>query len=198
MQISLRFVWFVLKYVLLGVLVFSLVWAGFFIAMDSTNAYVIASDGLKQRADVILGEEPSADLEDFFTTSFLASDPMLQNTPYSEYTIYSYTYNVTLKSIWCRPWQNTATLVFEEYIPYINGTRTTDQTDAQGNPVIQEAPAWPHTKYEVHCIKNSAGQWHVDSMEILEELEPVYTPTDEPNITPFLTPTPLPTTPVLS
>ncbi len=189
-----RFGWFAVKVLLaVGLLTGGLVLV-YQIAMNSANAYVIVTDGLKMRASTILTPyevDDSLSLSMYFTDTWLAQDSLLQENPYQGAEVTDFVYHLRVEEIWCQPWNGTATLVVEESIPTMDGYLQGTNTDVNGNPVQEALPAWKHARYRVTC-KLIGGIWMIDNMEELEELEPEATPTDEPDVTlrPSASPTP--------
>lgn len=189
---ALRFVWVVIKLLGISLLVVGLLVISFLLAMDSANVYMIVTDGLKARADVALNQQDeSSTLQNYFTGSFLSQDEMLRSLPYQNAVISGYTYHLSVKSLWCHPWDGTATMEVVEAIPEIDGEMNADANGGDGT-----MPEWQRTHYKVTCVKQD-GQWLISGMEVLELMEPEETPTAEPSVTPSptpeATPTPVPT-----
>lgn len=183
---ALRFAWAVVKLLGLALLTVGLLVMAFLIAMDSANVYVIATDGLKARAGVLLNQEDVSTLTDYCTAGFLAGDEMLAGKPYGGASISGFTYHISVKSLWCRPWDGWATLEIVESIPEIEGKWGADSQRTD------ELPAWQRTRYRVICMKQN-GRWYISGMEVVELMEPESTPTPEPVVTPSPTPVPTPT-----
>jgi hypothetical protein len=88
-----------------------------FFAYDVANIYVMAKDGLSQRAETIINEEDTDSLNRFFTKKFLNSDSFLRSHPYQGYQISDYGYELKIRRIWVWPWQSRTNVLVEESIP---------------------------------------------------------------------------------
>ena len=72
-----RFLWFFATRLMLLTLIVALLIVGFYMAMNSANIYVLLTDGLTERAEVIIDGAESTQLGDFFEQSYLQSDQQL-------------------------------------------------------------------------------------------------------------------------
>jgi hypothetical protein len=185
-----RSIWFITKIILVCVIVISLMVVGYTVARDSANVYIITTDGMKVRAGVVLGTQDSTELYKYFTGTFVTSDDELNNSRYEEFLIRDFKYKLKIKSLWCNPWNGTADVVVIESIPDIDGEKPASAENEKPLP----PPAWPRREFKLSFI-NLDDKWVIDSMTILDHLEPEPTPTDEPEISPTpegMTPTPNP------
>ena len=181
LQYALRFAWVVVKLLGLGLLIVGVLVMAFLYAMDSANVYLIATDGMKARAGVIMGQEVSSTLGNYFTGGFLAGDELLRQKPYQGAIIRSFTYHINVKSLWCRPWDGWAEMEIIESIPEIDG-------EPHGETNSDAAlPEWQRTRYRVVCVRQD-GRWYISGMEPIELMPPEDTPTPEPVVTPSPTP----------
>ena len=189
----LRLLWFILRTVLIVVLVISLAFVVFVMARDTANAYIITTEGLEARAEVILQQSDSSELYKYFTNNFITNDGEITNNNYLDFTIKNYDYELKIESLWCRPWKKTCQFTVVETIPNIVGEK---QTESEGENAKSIAPpAWPRRRYRVTCVQQEDA-WLIDQIEVVESLPPKATPTKEPEITPTpegMTPTPAPT-----
>ena len=100
-----RFLWFFATRLMLLTLIAALLIVGFYMAMNTSNIYVLLTDGLSERTSVIIDGSDSAQLGDYFEQSYLQSDQLLcdaQNglSVYENYKITSYDHNVSLNWMW--------------------------------------------------------------------------------------------------
>jgi hypothetical protein len=194
-----RSIWFIVKIMLVCVVVISLMVVGYTIARDSANVYIIATDGMKVRAGVVIADEDSAQLYKYFTGTFVADDAELNNSRYEDYLIRDFEYKIKVKSLWCNPWDGTAEIVVDEAIPDIDGEKPASNDNEKPLP----PPEWPRREFKLSLV-NTDDKWLIDSITILDHLDPEPTPTDEPEISPTpegMTPSPNPnatSTPVVT
>lgn len=187
---TIRFSWYVIRNILLALLIFGGALATFFIAMDSANVYVIATDGMKARAENILQGEEN-DLTPFFTRKFLDADMGLRNQEYNNFAISDFVYHLSVESLWCQPWSGVANVTLVESIPQIYGALRDTENAGQETSRAAETPIppWTRARYRLSFNKTEGG-WQVSSMELLGVLEPEPTPSPDPAVTPTPEPTP--------
>jgi len=142
---------FLRKLTILVVVLLLIVLATFF-AYDAANIYVMAKDGLSQRADTIINGEDADSLNRFFTKKFLNSDSLLRSNPYEGYQITDYGYELKIRRIWVWPWQSRTNVLVEESIPESSWKFSiTDEmreklTEEQGIPQDAEKEDGPNAK----------------------------------------------------
>ena len=186
----LRLLWFILKVTVVIVLVISLAIFAFFIARDSANVYVIITDGMKERADVLLQQEEFDELYKYYSQSYINHDASIKKEEYQGYLIRDYDYKLQVESLWCRPFQDSADVVVVESVTNIDGERPAQEDGQESIP----PPEWPRRRYRVTCVQQE-NAWLIDSIEVIESLPPAATPTEQPEITPLpegVTPAPTP------
>lgn len=186
-----RSIWFITRIILACVIVVSLMIVGYTIAKDAANVYIITTDGMKVRAGVVLINQDSSELYKYFSGSFVTNDEELNNSRYEDFVIRDFEYKLKVKSLWCNPWNGTADVMVVESIPDIDGEKPATPGE---NEKPLPPPEWPRREFKLTFI-NTEDKWLIDSITILEHLEPEPTPTDEPEISPTpegMTPTPNP------
>lgn len=184
-----RLLWFILRYTVVILFVVALMVIGFHVVKDTTNVYIIVSEGMEERASVILNLSEPNELFKYFEGNYLAGDEELGTSLYDEFFIRGFKYDLEVKSIWCNPWDLTADVEIVESIPVING-----EYPAQDDEEPKELPAWPRRRYAIRLV-NRDGAWLIEQVNTVEDLPPMATPTDEPEITPTpegMTPSPAP------
>lgn len=165
---------------------------GFRVGMDTTHAYIIVTDGMRERiAEILLPAENQADLSHYFTERFLENDEMLLSSPYAQDTIISYHYDLALEPFWCMPGRRNLTMEAVLDVSSIDGKRETGKVDENGHAVTEPLSDWQRTRVEIQCVKLD-GHWLIDDVQVKELLEPRATPTKEPVVTPRPTATPVP------
>jgi hypothetical protein len=190
MKYPLRLVWYVLRIVILAISAFAILIVAFFIAMDSANVYVIVTDGMKANATNVLMPTQGSDLAKYFSKSYMSTNPAIDRSQYANFVITDFDYKISVESLWCNPWKNTATVTVVESIPSIVVTGVVDVTDEKAG---LEPPQWPRARYRLSCIREN-GVWRIDSVEKLESLPQEPTPSPEPSA--YITASPLPATPL--
>lgn len=186
MKYTLRFVWYILKIIIIALSAFAALAAVFYIAMDSANVYVIVTDGMKARVTSALVPSQSTDITRYFSSEFLSQNA-LDTTKYSGFSITSIKYDLAVESVWCNPWKNTATVTVVESIPEMAYDEPADLPEGEKAPV---PPQWQRARYKLTCIKRNDA-WRIDRIDLVKALPPAPTPTPEP--TGYITASPLPT-----
>ena len=122
-----RLLWFVATRLAAISVIVGLLVLVFYLAMNTANIYLLLSDGMKLRTEVILTREDAEELTSFFTDEFLINDETLaiglsQQSPYVDYNVDSFNYEMTMEWMWAWPWENTATATIVERVPRIVGS----------------------------------------------------------------------------
>ena len=76
----------------------------FLTAERYSNLYILTSEGMALRAECVFADGARNDLEEYFTLSFLQSDPAMSDATYANYTITDYNYDLTIERISVLPW----------------------------------------------------------------------------------------------
>lgn len=193
MKYSLRFVWYVLRIVIVIASVFALLVIAFFVAMDTANVYVIVTDGMKARATDVLQPNQGVDLTKYFTDNIKSNGSTVDRSPYANFVITDFKYDLSVESLWCNPWKNTATVTVVESIPNMTYASSASDADAANSP---KPPQWQRARYKITCVKRD-GVWRIDTVDKMENLLPE--PTASPVPSTYITASPLPTsTPTMS
>ena len=168
--------------------------AAFMTSERMSNLYILSTEGMAMRADCILKNEVSNDLQEYFTMSYLDQDQALGGGAYANYTIASYDYSLEIEKISVLPWSMSASVTAVERVSpkgSINADRLSEGESAANYPL----PEWTPVRYKLHFI-NSGTRWYISELEVVE-LNPAAAPlnTPDPNMSPvpMATPTPAPT-----
>jgi hypothetical protein len=194
----LRLMVFVLKNLILVLLVGVLMVIAFTFAMDASNVYIVANDGMQMRADVVLGLESADELPKFFTSEAIGGDSLFRSTTYADYTIRSCDYRADVEWLWTWPWDTRAEVTIVEHIPAIDGELPiSKQSKEQLNtPGKIPPPSWQDGRYTLTLTKID-GRWKIYNVQIVELVSPLPTRTPqftpEPSATPNGTPSAAPT-----
>lgn len=156
-----RSIWFVLRAVIIISLLLAAAYAVFTEALYISNMYVIVTEGMEKRADVILKNGGSSDLTQYFTEDFILYDELLSERPYSDFLVDSFDYRYEIKGVRVFPWASTGSITYAERIPTINAAPVSDE-------VTGPAPAWKPMVYRVNLVKQD-GRWLINSLTVLEE-----------------------------
>lgn len=189
-----RFLWFFATRLMLLTLIVALLIVGFYMAMNSANIYVLLTDGLTERAEVIIDGAESTQLGDFFEQSYLQSDQQLIDagnglSVYENYKITSYNHSVSLNWMWSWPWSNAAQAEITETVFEIEGKPLASAADkVNSGELTSYPPHWQGGRYRVQLIKTE-GRWRINQIMLLESIvEP--DPTPAPSAGPTATPVP--------
>lgn len=153
-----------------------------FTAFDLANVYVILNDGMSQRAYTILSRQDPAELNKYFTLSYISYEPLFYNNQYMDFVIEDYEYELKIEKMWIWPWQKHVKITVNENIPDNSWVFTlvqqasnspddeqnmegdNEKNDEQGaNPI---PPPWNNGKKIVEFRKID-GQWKIDNVSEL-------------------------------
>ena len=183
-----RFLWFFATRLMLLTLIAALLIVGFYMAMNTSNIYVLLTAGLRERTSVLIDGSDSAQLGDYFEQSYLQSDQLLcdaQNglSVYENYKITSYDHNVSLNWMWSWPWSDMAQAEITETVLEIEGKPLASAADrVTSGELTSYPPHWQGGRYRVQLIKAN-GQWRISQIMLLESIvepDPTPAPTAEP------------------
>lgn len=174
-----RLMWFIASRVLIFTIVASILVCGFYMCMNSANIYIVLTDGLKERVNVILKAEGAEDLNDYFHADFLNSDSALQGafggqSAFGAYSITDFDYVLTIEKLWAWPWDDQASCTVTERVPSITG----NVLSSRKGEVDSEVPKWQGGKYDITLVR-SGGKWKITGMKqtgIIIEPEPAAAP----------------------
>ena len=159
--------WFIASRLLVVTLLVSILVCAFYMCMNSANIYVVVSDGMDKRVEVILTQEDAAELNNYFHSDFLKADPVLnlaftESSPYINYDITDYEHKLSIETLWAWPWDNTATCRIVERVPSITGK----VLSSKKNEASATIPAWQGGRYDLTLV-NVNGQWKISGMKQL-------------------------------
>lgn len=162
-----RLMWFIASRLLIVTLLASVLVCAFYMCMNSANIYVVVSDGLDKRVEVVLTREDSAELSSYFHSDFLKADPVLNlaftdSSPYVNYDISDYEHSLSIEALWAWPWDTTATCRIVERVPSITGT----VLSSKKNEASEKVPSWQGGRYDLTLV-NVNGQWKISGMKQL-------------------------------
>jgi len=136
----------------------------FLAAKDYMNINVLISDGLKERAGVVLKGDDSANLSRIFTEEYLRRDDKLRTDTYDDYVIRSYLQDIDIGFKLIMPWKQQVTILVSETISQIDGELPKDsQTENMTEEDIRP-PAWNGAVYLVTLERHETA-WRITNME---------------------------------
>lgn len=159
-----RLVWFIASRLLAVLLVLGILSVTFYFAMNAMNIYIIIKDGMATRAKVVMMDESVSALDSFFFSSWISRDELVQSAingtdPYQNSTVTGIDHRISLKWVWCWPWENTARATITERIPAIDG-----KSAEEGG-----VPNWQNGKYSI-ILSRSSGNWKIRDITLIEWL----------------------------
>ena len=119
-EVHSRLVWFIASRLLIFTICVSVLLCAFYMCMNTANVYIVLSDGLEKRVDVILTREDAPELNNYFHGDFLSADPAPDGgrstaaRPYVNYNITGFEHELTIESLWAWPWDSYATCTVVE------------------------------------------------------------------------------------
>ncbi len=160
-----RLVWFIASRLILLCILCGMLVCGFYMCLNSANIYIILSDGLEKRADVILTREDAEALNAYFHADFLSTDPALEgafdgSSIYNDYTITDFKYDLTIERLWAWPWDDYATCTVVERVPSITGS----VISSRRSEVSATVPSWQGGRYDITLV-NENGEWKIIGMQ---------------------------------
>ncbi len=176
-----RLLWFIASRLVIVSVVIGLLILAFYLAMDTSNIFLLLKDGMQQRAGVILTRKDADSLTNYFTNEFLLNDETLNiglsdNSPYAYYNITGFTYDLSMESMWAWPWDDSATATIVERVPRINGKVLSSKAKLAPS---EAPPGWYGGRYVV-TLKRIGGQWKIAGLRQTEIIvEPTPTPKPE-------------------
>ena len=189
-----RSMMYVVRTLMLIILAAILCIGAFLTAERYSNLYILTSEGMALRAECVFADGARNDLEEYFTLTFLQSDPAMSDATYANYTITDYNYDLTIEKISVLPWSMSATVTATERVS-LKGNINADQLGEDQNPADFPLPEWTPKRYKIKFI-NANARWYISEITLLEENpDSANLGTPDPNMTPILaaTPTPKPT-----
>lgn len=182
--------WFLSSRLVIFTLVVGILVLVFYTCLNISNIYILLSDGMKARAQVMLTREDPEQLNNYFRAEFLTGDEALNlalgpSSPYVDYEITDFEYKLSIESVWCWPWQDTASATIVERIPKITGKVVSSRSEAvEDGSLPSTPPIWQGGRYEI-TLYRSNGQWKVAGMRQTQIIvEPTPSPTPEPTAAP--------------
>ena len=173
-----RFLGFIASRMFVLTLISALLIISFYLAMNTTNIWVLIDDGLSARASVVMMGENPADLTKYFRQEFIQQDPVLQvglsdSSPYKDYEIRGFDHRVRMISLWSWPWENVARAEIIESIPAIDGTIRSSRREAAlaaGGEARLSPPEWAASRYRV-TMTRTAGRWMISNLQLIEQIK---------------------------
>jgi len=189
-----RSMMYVVRTLLLVILAVILCIGAFLTAERYSNLYILTSEGMALRAECVFADGARNDLEEYFTLTFLESDPAMSDATYANYTITDYNYDLAIDRISVLPWSMSATVIATERVT-LKGNINADQLSEDQNVADYPLPEWTPKRYKIKFI-NANARWYISELTLMEENpdgSDIATP--DPNMTPIpaATPTPKPT-----
>lgn len=160
-----RLVWFIASGLIWICIIGGMLVCGFYMCLNTANIYVILTDGLEKRTDVILTQEDAESLNFYFHADFLSTDPALEGafdgtSVYDDYTITGFEYDLKIEKLWAWPWDDFATCTVVERVPSITGSVIASRR-SEASPTV---PGWQGGRYDITLIKEN-GEWKIIGMQ---------------------------------
>lgn len=173
-----RFLGFIASRMFFLTVISALLIIAFYLAMNTTNIWVLIDDGLSARAAVVMMDESPSELSKYFRQEFINQDPVLQvglsdSSPYKDYEIRGFDHRVRMVSVWSWPWENVARAEIIESIPAIDGTIRSSRREAAlaaGGEARLSPPDWATSRYRV-TLTRTAGRWMISNLQLIEQIE---------------------------
>lgn len=173
-----RSVWYVFRTFLLLLCVAALCWGIFLTALNYGNIYILATEGMKLRAECVLRDSPKMELTEYFTSRFIENDKLLSHTAYDNYTIADFNYSLSVEKLSSLPWSVNASMQAVERISSLSGNINSDFLPQGADPADYPLPEWRSGRYTITFAKVE-GRWYISTVTYIEEA-----PEEKPKNTP--------------
>lgn len=176
-----RSIWYVLRTLIMVAGAVALCLALFIEGMHVSNLYILVTEGMEARAQIILKSGEPLELTTYFTEEFIANDAALYGQDYEGFTVANFDYRVDIQSFFVLPWSRRATMIVDDKLAALNAAAN-DAEAASPTP-----PEWTPGRYQVIFTK-VGSRWYVSGLVLIgKNLETVAKPTPDLSL---LTPTP--------
>ncbi len=162
----LKFLWYILKYLIIGLFAAAVMIVGFLVAKETANVYVIATEGMEARAGIILNLTELSELDKYFIEDYEANDFELSTNKYDDFFIRDFEYKLKIESLWANPWENSAYVKAVETVPEIDGEYPVENED----DVALEMPEWESGRYAITLVKVDDA-WYISQIVELESID---------------------------
>ena len=168
-----RLIWHIASRLFAFLLVLGILSITFYFAMNATNIYIIVKDGMARRAQVIMMDTSLTELDKYFSASWIARDEMIRNAqnnvdPYRDCKITGFDHRISLSTVWCWPWEDTARATMRESIPRIDGKVKSSMRDTVTQlGLTASPPRWQSAEYSV-LLSRENGRWIIKNMTVTE------------------------------
>ena len=138
----------------------------FYMALNMANIYIVITDGMEDRASMILTRDSKTDLDNYFRSEFLAEDGTLRvalssSSPWTDYSITGYSYNCRISWMWTWPWEDVATATIMETVDDIAGYAVaSSQSLVNSGAISPTPPKWQGGEYTV-TLTRVDGRWRI-------------------------------------
>lgn len=162
-RIARKSIWYVLRTLIIAAAIVGLCFAVFVEGMQVSNLYILVTEGLDARADVIINDLEPDELTLYFTDEFIANDNALYTGEYTGFTVASYDYRVDIRSFFVLPWSVKASMTIDDNLAAINAAA--DSVGEDETP--PELPEWTSGRYEMVFTK-VGSRWYISGMGLVK------------------------------
>lgn len=156
---------YVLRVLIVCTIVVLLCVFGYRQAKQMSAIYIVTSEGMMERSEVILQEGNPEKYDEqpmlaYFYPSFLLDDPVIQKGEYQNYIVSTYDYSVKIDGVYVTPWSKQGRVRVSEIVSLIDG-KLNDINEELGAALIDKPPQWDSRQYDVILEKDSNGRWFI-------------------------------------
>ena len=119
-KIARRSIWYVLRTLVIVTGAVALCLAVFIEGMHVSNLYILVTEGMEARAEVIFKSGAPLELTTYFTEEFISNDAALYRDDYEGFTVASFDYRVDVRGFFVLPWSQRATMVVDDKLAALN------------------------------------------------------------------------------
>jgi len=162
----LRFLWYIIKYLIIFLFASAVMIVGFVVAKDTANVYIIVTEGMEARAGTILNLTQLSELDKYFIEDYASGDFELATNKYDDFFIRDFEYKLKVESLWANPWENSAYVKAVETVPEIDGEYPVENEDE----IALEMPEWQSSRYVITLIKIDDA-WYINQVVKMESVD---------------------------
>lgn len=161
-KIARRSIWYVLRTLVIVTGAVALCLAVFIEGMHVSNLYILVTEGMEARAEIIFKSGAPLELTTYFTEEFISNDAALYRDDYEGFTVASFDYRVDVRGFFVLPWSQRATMVVDDKLAALNAALN-DGENASAAP-----PEWTPGRYQV-IFTRVGSRWYISGLSLIEK-----------------------------
>lgn len=161
-KIARRSIWYVLRTLVIVTGVVALCLAVFIEGMHVSNLYILVTEGMEARAEIIFKSGEPLELTTYFTEEFISNDAALYADDYEGFTVASFDYRADVRGFFVLPWSQRATMIVEDQLAALNAAANDD------GGASSALPEWTPGRYQV-IFTRVGSRWYISGLSLIEK-----------------------------